>query len=308
MKLELSSNELQAIKNDKLYYFQDEKIMNNLKLFEDRPLYKLINEEKNKRMKFALSNKKIGDKSEKKDLNKNNYSYFNLKEQIKQRNNKIKYGILKIKQEEKKNNLIKEKRKNIGNILKKEAFKELNTFINDKNVNYSNFINSKNRKYIEEEYITYNKNRKNNLYVGSNYINNYSNLKRIKNFNKINLSSKNKLYKKFDLQTKPNLIDSNKNKNRKNINESKSLDTLETQNTNKINSSSITKGGLLSNKSSSFYQKYINKLKHMKIEANKYYDENNERKTIILMTKLIKDIYKKNKNNLSKNNEINKKL
>ena len=46
----------------------------------------------------------------------------------------------------------------------------------------------------------------------------------------------------------------------------------------------------------------------MKIEANKYYDENNERKTIILMTKLIKDIYKKNKNNISKNNEINKKL
>ena len=120
LKLELSSNELKAIKNDKLYYFPNEKIRNNLKLFKDRSLYELINEERNKKIKFSLSNKKIKDKFQ------YDNSYYNLKNTIKQRNSEIKNGILKIKQEEMKNKLIKEKRKNIVLELQKEAFKEVN--------------------------------------------------------------------------------------------------------------------------------------------------------------------------------------
>ena len=70
---------------------------------------------------------------------------------------------------------------------------------------------------------------------------------------------------------------------------------------NVINRSRLTQKKILWNKSSS---NYINKLKNKEKEERNIYDVNNEKKTIILLTHLIKDIYKKKTNELIKNETL----
>ena len=256
LKRELTSTELRAIKNDRLYYLPDDKIRNNINIFRDKPLYENMNEEKNTKnstinnennkksiIKIKLPIPKIRVKTTKnKNQNiednedDNELSSNNVQKKLKEINNQIKYGILNIKEKEKNKNLLIEKRKNIINAFKKQAAKEVNSLLNDPK--YQNCLFNQN-KFLIEEYTNYKPNNK-NKFNSRNNLNLFSSDKNSDKNKKINLFSHNGTYRK-ELPKIPskNLINSQEKNIKKILNDSKSLDTLETENINLINSSRI---------------------------------------------------------------------
>ena len=171
LKKELSINELQAVKNDKLYYISNKKIRNNINILKEKSLTKRINEEEKEKIKFTCLNNKLREKIKKKKYKHNNDdSPYNIENKIKQINSQINHGILNIKKENNKNNFIKEKRKNIVNILKKLATKEINNLLmNNSLFNRLLFINPKRKTNLIEEYTNYNQNTIKNYFRKNNY-------------------------------------------------------------------------------------------------------------------------------------------
>ena len=285
LKKELSINELQAIKNDKIYYILDKKIRNNINILKEKSLTKRINEEENENNKFTFLNDKFENKIKKIKLRNNfNNNSYNIKNKIKKINSLIKQGISNIKKKEKKNSFIKEKRKNIVNILKKNATKEINNLIksdslfNNQLFNIFN-INPKNNKNLIEEYSYYNINRKKYLNCSEKIVLHSNILRNRKKIKKMPLFSQ-------------------KNSKEKNIGKyikSKSLDIREKENLkNSLNKIKLKKN-LLSHKYLSLSNKrIIGSPKEKKIKDSSF-DENDEKIALILLTNKIKNIYEKKK-------------
>ena len=295
LKKELSLNELQAIKNDKLYYISDQKIRNNINILKEKSLTKRINEEENEKNKLYILNDKL---KKIKFRNKFNNSFYNIENRIKQINSQIKHGILNIKKEENKNNYIKEKRKNIVNIFKKKATKEINNLLmNDSLFNNKIFnINPKNKKDLIEEYTNYSSNK-----IKNNFSKNLNKSTQNLEADSGRLRYRNKL-KKIPLFYSQN----SQQKNRGKYYKSKSLDAIEKENENSINNLNkiqLKKNSLKHSYLSSSNSKYID-TKNEKIKDNKTFDENSEKIALILLTNKIKNIYK---NKESKNLQINNK-
>ena len=130
LKMELSTPELQAVKSDEVYYLPNNKIRNNIKILKEKLIYRHVNEEDKKRKYLST------EKMEKNIKNKNMRKYkstnsYNVIKKLKEINNQIKYGILNLKNEEKKKYLINERKKNIVKVLKNQATHEVNSLFND---------------------------------------------------------------------------------------------------------------------------------------------------------------------------------
>ena len=145
LKNDFSINELEAIKNDQLYYIPNSHIRSNLKLNKKTDLEKNEIDKTN----ILLINKTIYTKFCKREKNIDKKVFKNIKI-VK---NIIKKGINKLKNEEKKKIMKKEQIKKLLNEFHNQSKKEVYSLINDKS--YKKLFNS-----IDEESFLREYNRK----------------------------------------------------------------------------------------------------------------------------------------------------
>ena len=300
LKMELSKPELQAVKSDELYYLPNNKIRNNIKILKEKLIYRHVNEEDKKRKYLST------EKMEKNIKNKNMRKYksinsYNVIKKLKEINNQIKYGILNLKNEEKKKYLINERKKNIVKVLKSQATHEVNSLFNDYSKSPRFNINHRNKKYFIDEYTRYNHNIENER----NKTCFYPNLIINKNIKKIDLSPNNKTFRKIYPIINTKNFKYLKEKNTTNIIKgSESLDSFKDKKINIIYDKSFKSPNNIEYSSS--YKKSFDERKSNKIRNNDNYDDKNERKTLVLMTNKIKEIYEKNKCLENKNVNLRK--
>ena len=221
----------------------------------------------------------------------NDINLYRIKKKLKEINFQIKKGILNIKKEEQKNNIIKEKRNNLFKNLKNEATKEVKSILNDPIFKIPLF-NPSNQKYFMEEYKNYAHYKRKENYM-KNELHHCSSLNHKKIIN-IDFSSNSLTYRK-KLPKIPliGLIKS-KQKYKNKINKHKSLGAIETERSTSLLSSI--------NRLKSQNNLVNNEKKDKNKDGEKIDKEKNERKIIVLLTNKIKKLYeqKKNKNTIFK--------
>ena len=142
LKNEFSINELEAIKNDQLYYIPNINIRNNLKLKKKVLLYK-----DNINPSDVLQiNKRIYNKFCKRDENATQKILNNIKKVKKI----IKFGINNLKNEEKKKIMTKEKLKKLINDFHEQSKKEVHSLI--KETSFKKIFNSIGEEHVINDY------------------------------------------------------------------------------------------------------------------------------------------------------------
>lgn len=142
LKNEFSINELEAIKNDQLYYIPNINIRNNLKLKKKVLLYK-----DNINPSDVLQiNKRIYNKFCKRDENATQKILKNIKKVKKI----IKFGINNLKNEEKKKIMTKEKLKKLINDFHEQSKKEVHSLI--KETSFKKIFNSIGEEHVINDY------------------------------------------------------------------------------------------------------------------------------------------------------------
>ena len=273
LKMELTKPEVQAIRNESLYFFPNYKIRNKIKILKESSLTSHIKEENI--TKNSLPNELIEKSIKYKLIEKTTSDEI---KKLKEINNQIKFGILNLKNEEIKKNLINERNKNIVNILNKQARKEVTSFMN--NVDNHSIINRKNKKIYLDECTQVNREINNENHENKEKYNKiiYPKIK------KINLMQGNSSYHK-----KNPIINSNNSRKTNKIKiksfASKSLDTPQKKTFKFIDNQSQQK----------ILFPYSKKgHRGIKIKEIKFEDDTTKRALVILSNK-IKDIYNKYK-------------
>lgn len=194
---DFSINELEAIKNDQLYYIPNIHIRSNLQLNKKTNLGK----DENKKLNILQINKTVYGKFCRRDNNNNQKILKNIKI-VK---NIIKSGIDKLKNEEKKKIMKKEKIKKLIDEFHTKSKKEVYSLINDKS--YKSIFNT-----IDEESFLrdYNKKRYNSISGKDFQKNNQSMINKTPN-NKFINKSFNKKINYFPRISKHSLIKEKKN-------------------------------------------------------------------------------------------------
>ena len=270
LRRELSSYELFAVKNDQLYFFPNDAIRNNITIFDKLTLFENRQVDNEKLIYSYQSNRKSETIENKKIVNNSNYNpYNNIIKKIKQINKKIKNGISKIKNEEIRQNLIKERRKNILDICTKQATKKVNSMY-DKIFRSNRYIKFRDRikKMKEKKYDNLNNN--NNCIFNSRI-----NLHKCHSQKLLSLNNKIKKIPKI----KPN------NSQRK-LNVHKSLDEIKNikKDVNKLKFTEKLENTSL----------YNNYRTNPEIDEKDKYDDKHEQQALLLLKNKIKEIYEKN--------------
>lgn len=139
---EFSINELEAIKNDQLYYIPNINIRNNLKINKKVLLYK-----DNKKPSDVLQiNKRIYNKFCKRDENATQKILKNIKKVKKI----IKFGINNLKNEEKKRIMTKEKLRKLINNFHEQSKKEVHSLI--KETSFKKIFNNRREEHVINDY------------------------------------------------------------------------------------------------------------------------------------------------------------
>ena len=145
LKNDFSQEELEAIKNDDLYYIRNINIRNNLDLNKKSPKKNDSIDRSNASNVFKI-NKKIYNKF----CNRDENIKMKILKRIKSVKNMIKYGIDNLKNEEKKKLLDKGKINQILNQIKKQSKNEVYSLINDQS--YKKILNSISEESFLREY------------------------------------------------------------------------------------------------------------------------------------------------------------
>ena len=215
LKNDFSVSELEAIKNDDLYYIRNINIRNNLDLNKKAPLINNSIDRVNVSSVF-----KIDKKTYNKFCNRDENTKRKILQRIKSVKNIIKYGINNIKNEERKKLLDKDKINQILNKIRKQSKNEVYSLIND--ISYKKIL----KNISEESFLReYNKNKYNSMIhdddigkIKSDIINESQNSIKINSYNIKNVKSYPKIIPYSSISAKKSLIHNSlfKNSERKN--------------------------------------------------------------------------------------------